>query len=156
MPPLCKDNTHQLLCSTLPLLAFSHTPGHFHLIATCGVAGDISVTSQPSGFLWHTQKTLQQDRVPRHNRGMWRRTSPSSGGSPTHHLLSSSLRQALPSDAVPCGWMGAEMMPEMLTHATTTRSPKNSPTSAFQPCVPPTPAEAHCIGTQFKPSGLCN
>lgn len=58
---------HQLLCSTLPLLASNYTPGHFHLKPMCSVAGDISVTSCSfKGFCDTLRKCCSRTRVPQH------------------------------------------------------------------------------------------
>lgn len=75
------------------------------------------------------------------------------GGSPAHSLLSSSLPPSPASRG--CGlWLDGSRGVDRRHHSQDPQEVSLLSTSAFQSCVPPAAAEAHCTGTPFKPPGF--
>lgn len=139
---------HQLLCSTLPLLASNYTPGTF-IWYPCVVQLETSLSLHTAVrvSVTHSENAATGSGSLSTSRGIWR-TSTQCWWIPcvSPHLLLAP--QALPSNAVACGWMGAEM----LTDATTTRIPKNFPSS---PPVLSSLVSLQCWETVQTTKSLC-
>lgn len=142
---------HQLLCSTLPLLASNYTSGHFHLIPMCGVTGDISVTSHSfKGSCDTLRKCCSRSRVPQHKQ---RNVEHSALVDPLH-IPSSPPHSTSPAIRC-CGlWLGGNRDVDRCHHNQDPQELSLLPTSTFQSPVPPTTAEARCTGTLITPASL--